>query len=175
MHPAFEQIEAMLAAALNGLDAQQTQLHPGNRAGKWSTQQIVEHLILTYALTRSTIEARLAKGKPTLAQPNYKQRVMQLVLITCGIFPEGQPAPSVVCPQLNAGSLAGSQILAIVRDQLAAADPVFLQAEALFGDQRAVTHQILGPLNIRQWRRFHLVHARHHAKQILAIRREYHV
>jgi hypothetical protein len=34
---------------------------------------------------------------------------------------------------------------------------------------------ILGPLTIRQWRKFHLIHGRHHIKQIRAIRAAHHL
>ncbi len=48
-------------------------------------------------------------------------------------------------------------------------------AEQLFGSRRrSVRHMILGPLSLAQWRRFHLVHGRHHIRQIAAIRAEYH-
>jgi hypothetical protein len=33
-------------------------------------------------------------------------------------------------------------------------------------------HPILGPLTARQWRKFHLVHGRHHVKQIRRLREE---
>jgi hypothetical protein len=31
-------------------------------------------------------------------------------------------------------------------------------------------HPILGPLNATQWRKLHLVHGRHHLKQLLHLR-----
>jgi hypothetical protein len=47
-------------------------------------------------------------------------------------------------------------------------------AEKMFGPHcRAINHMVLGPLSAMQWRRFHLVHGRHHIKQIQAIRKEY--
>ena len=45
------------------------------------------------------------------------------------------------------------------------------QAEKAFGSTRCLSHFILGPLSAAQWRRFHLTHGAHHARQITAIRR----
>jgi hypothetical protein len=33
---------------------------------------------------------------------------------------------------------------------------------------------VLGPLSMQQWRKFHLIHGRHHLKQIARIRAEQH-
>jgi hypothetical protein len=49
-------------------------------------------------------------------------------------------------------------------------------AEQLFGThRRSVRHMLLGPMSLAQWRRFHLVHGRHHIRQIAAIRTEHHL
>ena len=53
-------------------------------------------------------------------------------------------------------------------------DELTRRGEELFGDQSAVSHSVLGPLSMQEWRRFHLIHGRHHVKQIQAIRRSLH-
>jgi len=48
-------------------------------------------------------------------------------------------------------------------------DASLADAERRFGHRtRVLFHPILGPLTAQQWRRFHLVHGRHHLKQIEA-------
>jgi hypothetical protein len=42
-------------------------------------------------------------------------------------------------------------------------------AAARFGARvKLMNHPIIGPLSVRQWRRFHWVHTRHHVRQIIA-------
>ena len=174
MHPILEQLERELNPALEGLDAAETQLHPAARPDKWSIQQIVDHLILTYGLTQHALATRIAKGRPTEARATIAQRARQLVLITAGIFPKGRPAPPAVLPT-STEPLAGHELIQAVHQNLTGVDSLSNQAEVIFGSRRAVSHQILGPLSVHQWRRFHLVHARHHIKQILTIRRDHSV
>ena len=50
---------------------------------------------------------------------------------------------------------------------LAAMDVALDEAELRFGPRvRLMDHPVLGPLTIDQWRTFHWVHTRHHARQI---------
>src|SRR5579864_9163309 len=98
MHPILEQLERHLSPALAGLDAAQTQLRPAAHPEKWSIQQIVDHLILTYGLTQHALATRIAKGRPTEARATITQRARQLVLVTAGFFPKGRPAPPAVLP-----------------------------------------------------------------------------
>jgi DinB superfamily len=172
MHPILERLERELTPSLRDLDATQTQLRRTAHPDKWSIQQIVDHLILTYALTQRSLETRIAKGRPTHAPVSIKQCTRQFVLVTLGIFPEGRPAPLAVLPS-PAEPLSGHALIQAVHQNLTNVDRLSNQAESIFGHRRAVTHQILGPLSVPQWRRFHLIHARHHIKQILAIRRDH--
>ena len=52
-------------------------------------------------------------------------------------------------------------------DALVAMDATLTDAEKRFGSvAKILDHPILGPLERRGWRRVHLVHARHHLKEI---------
>jgi DinB superfamily len=173
MHPTFERLEQELTPALEGLDAAQTQLRPTAHPDKWSIQQIVDHLLLTYAMTQRSLETRIAKGRRTQAVVSMRQRTRQLVLVTLGIFPGGRPAPAALEPSPTQPPLTGQEIIQAIHRELTGLDQLSNQAESLFGSRRALSHHVLGPLSIPQWRRFHLIHARHHLKQILAIRRDH--
>ena len=165
-------LEAELTAALAGLNAAQTQATPNDHPEKWGIQEIVEHLLLTYRASIPAIKARLEKCSPTRTKPTAGQRLSQFVIVNLGYFPSGRPAPAAVSPSLPASLRSGEELSVRVHAELAEFDRVTAEAERLFGGRRAATHIRLGPLSMRQWRRFHLVHGLHHVKQIKAIRRD---
>jgi hypothetical protein len=172
MNPTLLQLQREIASSLRGLDATQTQLRPPAHSGKWSIQQIIEHLLLTYSLTETAINARLAKRTPTRAQSTLRQRVFQYAVTRCGYFPTGREAPAMVTPQPTVRSLSGEDLAQATAEHLAHLDLLLAEAEMLFGPtSQFASHAVLGPLNINQWRMFQLVHGRHHLKQIAAIRK----
>jgi hypothetical protein len=175
-NPTLHQLQHQITASLQNLDATQTQLQPPSRPNKWSIQQIIEHLLLTYSSTETAINTRLAKRTPTRAKPTVADRIVQYAVTRCGYFPTGRKAPPMVIPQPTARPLSGEDLTHSAAEYLARLDLVLNEAENLFGPgSQCVTHNVLGPLNINQWRRFHLVHGKHHLKQIAAIRKAHHV
>jgi hypothetical protein len=54
--------------------------------------------------------------------------------------------------------------------KIAVMDEMITKCEARLGRGQLLDHLILGPLTGAQWRKFHLVHGRHHVKQILRLR-----
>jgi hypothetical protein len=172
MNAAFCQLQREIASALRGLDGAQTQLCPTSTPGKWSIQQIIEHLLLTYSGTETAINARLAKGTPTRAQSTLRQSIFQYAVTRCGYFPTGREAPPMVTPQPTTHSVSGEDLSHATAEHLARLDLILNEAETLFGpSNQFASHAILGPLNVDQWRMFQLVHGRHHLKQIAAIRK----
>jgi hypothetical protein len=176
MNSTLHQLQREIADSLHSLDATQTQLHPPSRPAKWSIQQIIEHLLLTYASTETGINARLAKRSPTRARPTLTHRVFQFAVTRCGYFPTGREAPPMVTPQPTTHSLSGEDLAHATANQLAHLDQLFTEAETLFGPaSQCASHAVLGPLNIDQWRKFQLIHGEHHLKQIAAIRKAHNV
>jgi hypothetical protein len=172
MNPTLHQLRREIASSLHRLDATQTQLRPPSRPNKWSIQQIIEHLLLTYSSTETAINARLAKRTPTRATPTLTHRVFQIAVTRCGYFPTGREAPEIVTPQPTTHPLSGNDLAQAAAERLAHLDQLFTEAETLFGSAiQCASHAVLGPLNFPQWRRFHLVHGEHHLKQIAAIRK----
>jgi len=174
VHATFTQLEHELTAALFGLDAAQTQLRPLRHPGKWTVQQIATHLLLAYDQTSNAIEARLAKGHPTLAKPTLSQYAGQFLVLGIGFLPTGRAAPEAVLPPAGEVQRDGDELGALAKEKLVHLDRLAREAETLFGKTRCITHMALGPLSIPQWRRFQLVHTRHHLKQVRAILRERH-
>ena len=172
MHDNFDRLDRSIRAAIAGLSAAQTQATPVGRPDKWSIQQIIEHLLRTYRASAPAIQTRIEKGHPTLAITSVRQRAGQFVLIKLGLFPHGRQAPVAVCPAVQVAAQSGEELAEGIHRELIFLDDLIHRAESVFGNVRAATHGILGPLSMRQWRRFHLIHGRHHIKQIRAIRLE---
>jgi hypothetical protein len=172
----FETLRDELEQALGGLDEHQTQLKPAGKPEKWSIQQVVGHLLLTYGATGLAMDARLAKGAATKAKPSLARKAAQFGVITLGYFPRGRAAPEAVTCSSGAPPVPGGILIAQAETAIRRMDRQISAAEKMFGPNcRAVNHMLLGPLSARQWRRFHLVHGRHHIKQIAAIRKEYNI
>ena len=175
MRAPFESLHNEIVGSLNGLTEEQTQLRPTDSKDKWTIQQIMEHLLLTYSSTASVVRQRLEKGRPTLSVPTLLQRCQQAVVIRAGYFPKGRHAPPMVTPEAAYQPLSGAMLSERVRKHLEACDTVLEDAEERFGVIRVATHHVMGSLTAEQWRQFHLVHGRHHVKQIWAIRRSHQV
>ena len=92
---------------------------------------------------------------------------MQLTICECGYFPKGRKAPPAVQPGETTGlPLNGDELIADFSSVLATMDQLLNQIEMRAKNAPVLTHLLLGPLNVRQWRRFHRVHARHHVAQL---------
>ncbi len=170
MNARLAKLQTEITAGICDLDSEQTQAGP---RGKWKIQEIVEHLILTYSSTEALIATRIAKGRPTEARPTVLQHGIRLVMLNLGYFPRGVPAPAAVLPAGNADVLDGDQIARRFSNELERMDARLDEASSLFGVRSIIaSHVRLGPLSSDQWRRFHLIHGLHHARQIDAIRRK---
>ncbi len=169
--PNLTRLTSALTSIVEPLTLPQTQAHPPASPPRWSIQQILEHLLLTYNLTALTFDSRIAKSTPTKATPTLPQRLGQLALLNFGYFPAGRKAPHRVCPPNTPITPSdGPTLAALLTETLTRMDTLIAHAETLFGpDTQAISHQNLGPLTSRQWTRFHLVHGLHHLKQIQAI------
>jgi len=171
MNSTLQQLQSEITNSIRGLDATQTQLQPPSRPDKWSIQQIIEHLLLTYSGAEMALNARLAKRRPTAAKPSVFQQLQQFTVYRVGYFPGGRPAPPMVRPAPITNPLTGEELATATNDCLTQFDLVCNETEQLFGSSRCASHNVLGPLSADQWRRFQLIHGRHHLKQIAAIRK----
>jgi hypothetical protein len=148
-------------AALAGMSNEQLSLHAEN---KWSVAEVLEHLYLTYTGTIRGFEKVLSGGKPLATHSSLRQRMRIIVVVGLGYMPEGRKSPANAQPK----GLDPSKVRAEFAEKIEAMDKIIGRCEARFGARTAVLdHPILGPLTAAQWRKFHLVHGRHHYKQIL--------
>lgn len=173
MHTDLRKLESEMLQSISGLNSTQTQATPSARPEAWNVQEIVEHLVLTYRSTVTEFEARIAKGRPVKTKASLRARIAQFMVIKLGRFPHGFEAPKAVAPSRLAVARSGDELARYFSAEVTRLDEASDAAEKMFGSQRSVNHFRLGPLSIAQWRRFHLIHAHHHVRQIDAIRRDH--
>ena len=157
------ELQQTLQSATNGLSEQQLSWHP---AGKWCIAEVLEHLYLTYTGTIKGFERALAAGKSTARPRTWADRGRAFVVVGLGYLPSGRQAPAVARPI----GLPREKVLAEIVPKIAEMDEIIRRCEQQIGAGTKLDHPILGPLTLRQWRKFHLVHGRHHAKQIHKLR-----
>jgi hypothetical protein len=165
VHPLLDEIQGLLAVPLAGASADQLARHPGGDPSRWSAQQVIEHLMATWRLSTAGIEDRLRKGRPLKTRPTLRQRILQMLICEPGWFPGGRAAPEAVRPAIHPPT-SGDQLIAHMNETLARLDAMLARIEPEAGSTPVLNQGLLGPLNVRQWRRFHRAHARHHITQI---------
>jgi hypothetical protein len=160
VHPHLDRCLAIVLDVTAGVGDEATVRRDPN---KWSVVEIVEHLTRAYSGTAKGFERCLEKGAPLASAITLKQSLQQFALINLGYFPEGRQAPKHIIPT---GELDLNAVLDALRRDLARLDEAARKTRQALGAGKMLDHPILGPLTIDQWLRFHVVHTRHHAKQI---------
>jgi hypothetical protein len=134
-------------------------------AGKWTPAQIVEHLALGLTMTAETFEARRNHAPMSRRPRTPAEQIASLLILGFRWFPPGRKAPSRTTPdERTTRRGAEARFLA----GLAGWERVERELLPTRGQDLFVKHPRLGDLNIGEWIRFHLIHGRHHARQIRA-------
>jgi hypothetical protein len=168
---AFESLSDDFAARLSGRDCRACAAHPA-AAGQpgWSMGDVIEHLVLSYRGTAAQCEKYRERGAPTTKKAAWNQLAARTLVIGLGRFPRGVSAPEFVMPgRGNMAPMDGNALAGLFRDELARLDNVLAACEQAFGKQPLAPHFRFGPLTARQWRKFHVVHGRHHLAQLARI------
>ena len=156
----LQQLRDELASALG--DASDAALTRAPE-GKWNSSQILEHLFLTYKNTNYGLAKCQEKGKPLATFPGFKHRLGKMLVVNLGHMPKGREAPERAIPR----GLPPAQVRAAVFAEIEKMESGFVECERRFGTRTLLMdHPFIGPLTAHEWRKFHLVHGRHHAKQI---------
>lgn len=164
MNPRLEQLQRSLESAVDGMSSEQLSWH---LPGKWCASQVLEHLYLTYTGTIKGFERVLTSGKPLATRASAAHRALTFVVVGLGYMPTGRKAPAVAQPR----GVPPEKVRNELGAKLAAMDAILAECEARFGRHaKLLDHPILGPLTVAQWRKLHLVHGRHHRKQLLRLR-----
>jgi hypothetical protein len=160
----LDKLKQSLESALEGMSSEQLSWHP---PGKWCAAEVLEHLYLTYTGTIKGFERVMTSGKPLASRASIAHRVRTLVVVGLGHVPAGLKAPAMAQPK----GLPVEKVRNEIGAKILAMDAIIAQCEARFGRRvYLLDHPILGPLTTTQWRRLHLVHGRHHLKQLLRLR-----
>jgi hypothetical protein len=160
MDSTLAQLHSILASAIRDLTPGQLTRHP---EGKWSPAEVLEHLNLTYAGTIKGLERCLQSGATSASNDRGRTRWQRLILIRGGYFPRGRQSPARVAPR----GTPAQQVTAEILGNIVRMDAVIQECVDRFGrNQPVADHPVLGPLTPAEWRKFHLVHGKHHAKQL---------
>src|SRR6266849_4579756 len=123
--------------------------------GKWNAAQILEHLFLTYKSMNRGLAKCLERGTPLVTRARLKHRVAALLVVNLGYVPAGRKAPERATPR------------GMPLPELQKMGSGLDDCERRFGaGTKIMDHPFLGPLTADEWRKFHWVHGRHHARQI---------
>jgi hypothetical protein len=131
--------------------------------GKWTPAQIVEHLALGLTLSAETFQARRNHAPMSRRPRTPAEQVGRFLIFGLRWFPPGRKAPERATPaaQINRASAEAHFVAGLEAwDQV---DRALLPARR---SNLFVKHPRMGDLTIEEWMRFHVIHARHHARQI---------
>jgi hypothetical protein len=132
-------------------------------AGKWTPAQIVEHLALGLNVSAQTLLARRNHAPMSRRRRTPAEQVARFFIMGLRWFPPGRKAPERTTPAVRIDrATAEAHFLAGVE----AWDQV---DRALLPERRTnlfAKHPRMGDLTVEEWMRFHVIHARHHARQI---------
>jgi len=134
-------------------------------AGKWNAAQIVEHLSISLEGSGKGFESRRDKPPMSRRPRTGREWVASFFILGLRWFPPGQEAPSVSRPAAQVDRSFAEAHLREGIDRFARIAPELLETR---GQDLFVKHPRLGDLTLSEWMRFHLIHCRHHTRQIVA-------
>lgn len=122
----------------------------------WSLAEVCEHLALAFESTICSCgdEPPPRRWRALTRFERTKRWFIKRVMVMTGWFPSGVSAPDSVVPS---GSLSLPE--ALNRLELAAGQ---FERKCSSPGASGGYHSILGKMNGRAWRRFHVIHAAHH-------------
>lgn len=166
MDPHLKHLQDEVSTAIEGLSSKELSWH---HPSKWCLAEIVEHLYLTYTGTIKGLSRVLDSGKAHRNTPTMRQRLRASVVTDVGYFPNGVKSPPVATPR----GLPTEKAITEIVSKIAEMDEMMSRCAGRFGvDTKVLDHPVLGPFSVSQWRKFHLVHGRHHLKQVRQLRSE---
>lgn len=150
------ELEETMAAIGPGGDSSDQQ-------GKWTSTQVLEHLYLTYLNTNKGLGKCLTDGEARGTAATLRQRVGTLLVVHAGYLPKGRKSPERAVPK----GMTRDEVRRLILTELQQMETGLAECERKFGPRaKILDHPALGPLNVAEWRKFHWVHGKHHARQI---------
>ncbi|HEY7354781.1 MAG TPA: DUF1569 domain-containing protein [Terriglobales bacterium] len=164
MDAILTELRNVLASAIEGMSKEELIRHP---EGKWSSAEILDHLNLTYLGTIKNFERCLASGQSGASTDRHSKRWQRRLVTDLGYFPKGRKSPERVLPR----GTPVHQLTTEIFENIARMDDVIEACAERFSRTKPIAeHPIIGPLTAKEWRKFHLVHGKHHARQILKLK-----
>jgi len=160
MHATTKQIRDAISSSTDRLSEDQMRLHP---EGKWDSAAILEHLALTYGTTARVMQKCLREGKPLATSATLWHRAARVLVLRLSYIPTGRKAPARVVPT----GMSGKEARELIFVNLEKMEEALAECEQRFGSKiKIADHPVLGPIPLAGWRKFHVLHTRHHMKQI---------
>jgi len=151
-----QELEEAMASSRGGVMAQTS-------PGKWNPDEIAEHLFLTYNHTSRGLAKCLEQGSPMARRATLRDRIATLLVVNLGYLPTGRKSPDRAMPR----GMSPEDVRHGLAAELQKMDSELNDCERQFGQRtKILDHPVLGPLTAEEWRKFHLVHGRHHLRQI---------
>jgi tetrahydromethanopterin S-methyltransferase subunit G len=92
------------------------------------------------------------------------------MILSAGHMPKGVGASRETTPKETMPSTGVRELTERLEAAIESLDATLDQCRQRFGLERVGRHFLLGPLRIDQWRRYHVLHLRHHVKQMCELR-----
>jgi len=165
MHPVLKSALEPLAEQIAPLSMEEAQIAPLPGQGRWSAQQILEHLILTYGLTSDSVSRQLKTGRVPRNRRSILEFLLRVQSIGLGYMPNGVPAIRAVRPEdftPEDGLSVAARFMQAAEDM----DLLLVAARKKFGVEACGQHPLFGVMRVDEWRRYHALHATHHAPQL---------
>jgi hypothetical protein len=165
MHPVLKSAIEPLAAQIAATTVAEAQVEPLPGKERWSPQEIVEHLILSFEQTSASVTKQLKAGRPPKNHRSLLEFVLRVHTVGLGRMPRGITSLIATRPSWTE-QLSGAEL---ARRFVAAAeemDRTLVTARKRFGVQACGEHPFYGVLRVDEWRRYHSIHVKHHAKQL---------
>lgn len=163
--PYLKQTLDAIESAIYGMTDEQMIWAPQER---WSAVLILEHLSLTYYRTIQGAKSALRQAGPPVRRPTLRERAILRLFFISKRFPKHLRAPRMVVPRGMGPEQAKQSIIT----NLIQMDAAMQECNAMFGrNMPCFLHGVAGPLTVRQCCHFHLLHTRHHMKQVQRLRR----
>ena len=165
MHPVLKSALEPLAKEMSMLSLDEAQVAPLPGQGRWCAQQVMEHLILTYQITLNAVNRQLKTGRTPKNRRSVLEFFLRVQTLGLGYMPDGVPAirsvrPTEFVPEVGAATAA--RFLKAAEEM----DHALVAARKKFGIQACGVHPLFGVMRVDEWRRYHAVHASHHATQL---------
>jgi Protein of unknown function (DUF1569) len=165
MHPVLKSALEPLAEEIRPLSLEEAQVPPMPGQGRWCAQQVLEHLILTYKLTSDSVSRQLKSGRVPKNRRNLLEFFLRVQTIGVGYMPDGVPAMRAVRPT-HFTPQAGPGVAARFLEAAEAMDVLLVAGRKKFGVEACGEHPFFGVMRVDEWRRYHAIHAAHHAAQL---------